>query len=678
MEPESLLAFVVQLEEAGFERSGENRWEGPTHPALVTAGFTTSLTMSVVIVAAWPYQPPLLHVPELDAWHADRELLCIWEDEDNTQRWTTVAGMNARIEEWVAAATTGFMGAETARNPEIYWRGAAAGCALIDLDELVGNAGADGQHEEFHFVRLADASDAAGIDIFDVVPGGFGPVRPGPAAAEDYRRYRARWFYRDQVDRPPRNLDEFRAQLTANQITRLDKDLRDRPIVMFGLIWRNAAGLVCTMLLSWQAPEEDERTYAVVRMRPKGPQELLLRAGPDAATLQEKRIVIVGAGAIGSHVADTLTRAGIGHTVLYDHDRLWPANLIRHAAPPDSLPGVTKTRALSDHLGRHPWSNVEGPPSGHSGSLWHPEAIAGVARSTDLLIDATGHAGFSELAARIALSEDCPYISVALFRGGTVARVRRQAHEDDAPLLARPHLDRCPAVPPLPDELEYVGTETGCLSRVHNAPPTSVAFAAASAANIAIDALLETFEYPDEVIDVLRGGGDRPFDRVGRIRPDDLEMVVDVAESAADTILDAAERAQPLETGGVLIGTTVDERTVVAAAIELTEAEATTETFTVPHGKVADAVEAAREADARLGYVGEWHTHPAGGGVSSTDRATMMTVAADADVTNPILLVAHPDGENWSIEAVVATPETIRPITVEACGDLPEDGAVGT
>ena len=671
MEPDSLTRFLAELENAGFERTEENQWLGPTHPALIDAGFTVSETMTVVIVAAWPYRPPLLHIPDLDAWHADRELLCIWEEEDNTQRWTTVAGMNARIADWVAAASEGFTGTETARNPEIYWRGRVAGVGLIDIEGLLGKAGTDGQHGDFHFVRLAEASEAAEVDVLDIRPGGFSPVRPGPGVVDNHRDFRARWYYRNSVDRPPRDVDELRSLLTDKQRERLDKDLRACNVVMFGLIWPNAAGLVCTMVLSLRkVVDDDDRTYSVVWLRPKGRDEMLLRAGPDATDLQHSHVGIIGAGAIGSHLADALARAGVGRISLYDHDRLWPANLIRHAAAADTLPGVAKTRALSEQLGRYAWATVNGPPEGHAGSVWHPREIADLARSIDLLIDATGHAGFSELAGRVARSEQCPFVAVALFRGGSVARVRRQAHADDTPILARPHLDRYPAIPPLPDELEYVGTETGCLSRVHNAPPPSVASAAATAAHVAIDTLMDRYDYDDEIIDVLRGGGDPPFNQVGRLMRDDLDVVVDVAESALHAIIDASLAAAPLETGGVLIGTTISERTVVAAAIELPDAGATDESFTIAEGRVAEAVESARREDARLGYVGEWHSHPNGGGVSTTDRATMMTIAADTGIDSPILVIASPNDPMWTIEGVMASPETTRSITVELCGDI--------
>ena len=59
-----------------------------------------------------------------------------------------------------------------------------------------------------------------------------------------------------------------------------------------------------------------------------------------------------------------------------------------------------------------------------------------------------------------------------------MARPPGRATATDPPLIQRPHLARYPETPPLDEEAEYAGTETGCLARVHNAPPVAVTLAA--------------------------------------------------------------------------------------------------------------------------------------------------------------------------------------------------------
>ncbi|MFC7660281.1 HesA/MoeB/ThiF family protein [Pseudonocardia benzenivorans] len=65
--------------------------------------------------------------------------------------------------------------------------------------------------------------------------------------------------------------------------------------------------------------------------------------------MQRARLLLVGAGSIGSAVADALALYGIGHLVLVDPDRLRWHNLVRHRARPSDV-GKYKVVALRDDL----------------------------------------------------------------------------------------------------------------------------------------------------------------------------------------------------------------------------------------------------------------------------------------------------------------------------------------
>jgi len=571
-EPDRLRVFIAELEVDGFERVGPREWRGPIRPCLLDGGHTASKQMMVIIRPSWPYLPPLLEVPDIAAWHADQNRLCIWQGEDNSQRWTTLQGLYDRIDEWAADAKDGFAAVENARNPEIYWQEPmGVGFALVDIEELLGSDRSDGQHGEFHFSDAISPDGRISEAALDLHPGPFSPLTGRPAWLSDSRQARGRWFFRKTIPHPPRNLDELRGFLTDKQRGRLDKDLRDRQVVMFGLFWPNQAGPVGTMLLT--TPGDAGRAYHLLGLRPKGRDAMLLRAGPNAKRLQGTRVAILGVGAIGSHVAEELARAGVGQLLLVDYDLLWPVNLVRHAAPPGTPAGTRKTIALRDHLSQYPWVAVE-VAGEDEGVVWTIDGLSRLFKSADIVIDATGHAGLAELAARVGHSEDKPYVSVALFRGGAVVRVRRQALAGDTPVLHRPHRDRYPEIPPLDDEAEYVGTETGCLAQVHNAPPPSVAHAAVLAAEIAVDFLTDRCDEPDEVIEILRKG-EAPFHRLGRLRREDLLRTVDVSERAQRELRRLAEAALPQETGGVLVGCVIDDRPVVTDVVEIHDETAT-------------------------------------------------------------------------------------------------------
>lgn len=673
-EPDRLRGFVAALEAAGFSRTDPGSWTGPTRQSLLDGGFTVSREMTLRFLPSWPYLPPLLDVPGIAAWHADQERLCLWRSDDSSQRWATLDGLFDRIDEWVADATAGFSEVENARNPEIYWQQDvdAVVAGLVDLDRLVGGLNTDGQHGEFHFrhAESADGRPSPGA-VMDVSPGAFCAMTGG-FGDHSHNRVRGRWFYRENVPRPPRDLEELRALLTDRQRERLDKDLQTRALVMFGVVWPNQAGLVATMLLAGHNGTGG-RTLCLVVLRPKGPEALLLRSGPDALTLQQRTVAIIGAGALGSFTADALTRAGIGHLLLRDPDLLFPANLSRHAAPPGTPAGTPKTDALKEHLELYPWTRVDVDTA----SVWQLTALRDLLAAADLTIDATGHGGFAELAGRVARDSDRPLLSVALFRGGTVARVRRQAAPGDTDFLRRPLLDRYPQIPPLPDELEYAGTETGCLAQIHNAPPPAVMHASALAAEVAIDFLSGRCEQPDEVIEVMRVG-DPPFDQLGRLQPDGLPVTVDVTERALELIEQRTQHALPNETGGVLVGVTIDERPVIVTAAEHTDPDASPCTFGVPAGETERIVADARIGNERLGYLGDWHSHPSGADPSDLDEATMLAARRLSGNDRPVLLLSRPDADGCvRVQAFVATRRGLVEATLCPVGDplAPSDGA---
>lgn len=70
-----------------------------------------------------------------------------------------------------------------------------------------------------------------------------------------------------------------------------------------------------------------------------------------AASLEHRRVVLVGLGSLGSPVAMQLARAGVGHLTLIDPDTLVGENLGRHALGMDEL-GKSKAGALRTRLQR--------------------------------------------------------------------------------------------------------------------------------------------------------------------------------------------------------------------------------------------------------------------------------------------------------------------------------------
>lgn len=79
---------------------------------------------------------------------------------------------------------------------------------------------------------------------------------------------------------------------------------------------------------------------------------------PVASALKDKKILLLGCGAIGSFAAVELSRAGVGQLTIVDYDYVEPGNTVRWALG-RSVWGLPKTIALHDFLyHNYPWTNV--------------------------------------------------------------------------------------------------------------------------------------------------------------------------------------------------------------------------------------------------------------------------------------------------------------------------------
>ena len=236
---------------------------------------------------------------------------------------------------------------------------------------------------------------------------------------------------------------------------------------------------------------------------------LKLRAGPDTEVLAGKRVVIFGLGAIGSNAALRLAEVGLGHLVVVDGGRLRPGDVVRHAAGSWAVgnPKVSAVRSLA-HF-RTPWTEV----ATEEKSTWNPDEIGVLVDTADFVVEVTGLASFTNLLSVLCEQKNIPLVSSALYRGGSIMRVRRQTPGSCA-IYKRSSDSRYPVIPVGKEPFTF---EPGCSSPVNNASPVAVASGAALTAEVVIDSLTGRNNYMEETIDVYRPLESAPFDKVGRV-----------------------------------------------------------------------------------------------------------------------------------------------------------------
>ena len=253
------------------------------------------------------------------------------------------------------------------------------------------------------------------------------------------------------------------------------------------------------------------------------------RSGSLCDVLTNKRVGVVGLGSLGSKLATSLARAGIGRFELVDGEILHSGNLERHDADWRDV-GRHKSdlmayrlRLIHPRVNAHSWRAALGAQisSQEAGNVH--AALAGC----DLLIDATADAEVFNHLAFIALQNNRTIVWGAVYAGGIGGEIARsRPNKDPSPYAIRQAMTQfyqtAEESPPFPAGTGYDGSSPHGEPMVATDADTSV-FAAHLAA-YAIDALVDhepsTYPAPAYVVGLQNGWlFDGPFDT----RPIDVD-----------------------------------------------------------------------------------------------------------------------------------------------------------
>lgn len=489
--PVALDRFVLDLVEAGFRTTDGRLWRGPIDPSLTD--LTTATEMALFIPNGWPYRHASVFVDGLKpSVHLNESALCLWRVGDDSLAWLRLDDLRARIAQWAERYRGRATIDDPILDPDLYWRPYDASVlATVDLSKIRwGNGGSGDARAALKEHRL-EIGDEGDLNV--------------------------RWYGREAMRHPPVNLAMFVEGLKREQASNLER----------GLARVGQTGAIDVLMLIWESPVGEPNVLVLRLTRPGGEvvatavpvartdeNVLILRAGPDAAALRAKSVVIFGQGAIGSNLALLLARSGVGQIKGVDGQRLRPGDLVRHAGIRISV-GDEKTSAVWLMIRMvAPWTTYRPIET----SSWDPDAIARACDGADLVIDAVGESSFTDQMSRRLVDSAVPLLSTALFRGGAVTRARVRV-AGGMPFHDRTEAKAFPVIPRGP--LEPVPAwETGCASPVNNAPPTAVMSAATLAARMTVEVLMGREVGNFDAIEVYQSLEGQHFDRVGSARYD--------------------------------------------------------------------------------------------------------------------------------------------------------------
>lgn len=500
----SLETFTSGLVAAGFEpeRGTDRRfWKGPIPAAF--AGLTEATRMRVMIRDGWPFTSPVVLV---DGLHSSHQTLggyvCLWHDGDSSGGWLSTKGFFVRVDEWCNQAKSGWDRRGLARDAYLNFTNKYPAVVTYDLDAL--HVRGDGAWGSFH------ATVAAPWRV-ELGPG----AAPAPALS-------GIWFHASHVDVPPRSLDELLTALSRAQRRGLERALANRrnvrPLERSGgadlVMFRWDTEAVRHLIVLGLSGSADTVDGHVLADGPTDETSLLLRSGPDAHPLRERSAVIFGVGTLGGHAAVCIASSGLGRLRIVDGDLILPGNVVRHVVGHSGV-GVSKAPAVEVQIKNHaPWTEVDTVVD----RPVNPSRLRALVDDVDLVIDATGTEAVTGALAMTAARAGKPLISGALYRGGAIARVRRQGTSGDVPFADRTE-PTYRVIPPGASDDELVEPAVGCSAPANNAPPASALACAALIVQVSVDVLAGRCQLPDEVTDVYRPiEGEAPFDVLGRVR----------------------------------------------------------------------------------------------------------------------------------------------------------------
>lgn len=166
--------------------------------------------------------------------------------------------------------------------------------------------------------------------------------------------------------------------------------------------------------------------------------ESTARIESEYATLSSKAVAIVGIGSIGSKIATSLARSGVGRFLLIDDDILMPGNLVRHDLDWRTV-GAHKLDGLADRLLHiNPRIIIDRRKVRLGGQESAESTATAVSKlvGCDLIIDATASPEAFNLCATAAKNSRTPMIWAEVFSGGIGGLIARSRPDLDPPPLA--------------------------------------------------------------------------------------------------------------------------------------------------------------------------------------------------------------------------------------------------
>lgn len=198
--------------------------------------------------------------------------------------------------------------------------------------------------------------------------------------------------------------------------------------------WRTAGeSMIFLLVQEHKSPSGKKSKTAEFIRTYRSDQATLSARVPEMAGLQNKRILLAGAGSLGALCALEFARNGIGRMKLVDGDLVEAGNSVRWPLGIASA-GLAKVTALQKYIAaNHPFTQVAACPVDVGSEAYTLEIERQLFEQVDLVFDATAERGISYLLSERARELGIPYVSVTSTQGNWGGIVLKLRPEREAP-----------------------------------------------------------------------------------------------------------------------------------------------------------------------------------------------------------------------------------------------------
>ncbi len=375
-------------------------------------------------------------------------------------------------------------------------------------------------------------------------------------------------------------------------------------------------------------------------------------------TLKDININIVGVGAIGSEIADSMGKAGIGHLRLIDNQILQAHNSVRHLAGFEFV-GELKAKAVQSIIKNHnPFINVLAG-SFNVLSTDINEYILQDSLSISSIADDNVE-GFLNEQAVISNSD---FFYVRALRGGKVARIFRVIPGKDACFnCLNLYKNEGNEFISIPEDPQYPTIRNECNNPIRPASAADLKTIASVASRIIIDYLQNGSDYNHWIWsteDLTTNPSISAYSIVKQVIPvhplcqycnHEIKHKSVIESSVLEMMRRLVNENNKIETGGVLAGYIDNSNTIV-----ITHASEPGPKSIRSDKKFKKDIEYCQQFldelykkyGSKAVYLGEWHSHPStNNNPSSTDIKSLIEISYQKEylTDKPIMIIMSNEG----------------------------------